>query len=475
MHWCRHKKKKQPVVRKMEKNKLKKLHPVQFWGLAKLHDLYLSDNKFENLPEGIFKGLEELLIIEIFNNELKQVTIDTFKENQRLRTMSLDTNLMCCHMHKEDGDCSFIHNDDFANCESMFKSSTPRKSIWVVGCLSLVGSVFVITWRSIFKDTNTVQSIMLLHLAVSDGLMGAYLITLGVKDLLWRGEYYLHNFKWRSGLGCQITGATSLLSSEVSLMLMALISADRLKNIVFPFRGGALSRNMTHIFCAIIWLVGFLLAFFPMFGLKYFQDLEAYHIYYGKSVVCLPLQLSPEKTEGWEYSVSVFVGLNLFLFMFITIAYLAIFISRVRVKNQSANTERESGLAKRVFFIIFTDCLCWMPIIVIGMRSVLEKNYKPPGDLAVWIAVFALPVNSAINPILYTLATPKAQDYLGVKVAKLRSFLRSAFHCNGEHEEDQQNPQGIEDNEQLSNGEDKKTVEAIEMKPLGLTHLEQSA
>ena len=119
---------------------------------------------------------------------------------------------MCCHVHKEDADCAFIKNDDFANCESMFKSPTPRKSIWAIGSLSLAGSVFVITWRSVFKDTNTVQSIMLLHLAVSDGLMGAYLITLGVKDLLWRGEYYLHDFEWRSSLACQIIDIDRILT-----------------------------------------------------------------------------------------------------------------------------------------------------------------------------------------------------------------------------------------------------------------------
>ena len=316
---------------------------------------------------------------------------------------------MCCHMHKEDADCTYISNDNFASCESMFRNQAPRKSIWAIGILSLAGSVFVITWRTILKDMNAVQSIMLLHLAVSDGLMGAYLITVGVKDLQWSGEYYLHDFQWRSGLACQITGATSLLSSEVSLMLLSLISADRLKNIVFPFSGGALTRKMTHIVCSIIWLVGFLLAFFPMFGLKYFKDTYRYHSYYGKSVVCLPLQLSVDKPAGWEYSVSVFVGLNFFFFVFITVAYLVIFINRVQVKNQSANARRETGLAKRVFFIILTDCLCWMPIIVVGMRSLLEKQFNTPGDLAVWIAVFALPINSAINPILYTLSTPKVR------------------------------------------------------------------
>lgn len=239
-------------------------------------------------------------------------------------------------------------------------------------------------------------------------------------------------------------------------MLMSLISADRLKNIVFPFSGGALTRKRTHVLCTIIWLVGFLLAFFPMFGLKYFDN--PYHSFYGKSVVCLPLQLSYDTPAGWEYSVSVFFGLNSFFVIFITVAYIMIFINRIRVKNQSANSKRETGLAKRLFFLIITDCLCWMPIIVIGLRSTLEKNFKEPGDLAVWIAVFALPINSAINPILYTLATPQAQEYLGGKMARLRGFLCNKFHCN-ENQEEQRDPQGSYDKEQRHDEEDQNRQE----------------
>ena len=325
---------------------------------------------------------------------------------------------MCCHMHKEDAACAFIYNDNFANCESMIKNPAPRKSIWAIGGLSLVGSVFVCAWRTILKDENVVQSIMLMHLALSDGLMGVYLITVGAKDLLWSGEYYLHDYKWRSGWSCKITGAISLLSSEASVMLIALISADRLKNIVFPFSGRNLNRKVTHILCLIIWVVGFLIAFFPMFGIEYFDDPFRYHTYYGKSVVCLPLQLSPDKSAGWEYSISMFVGLNAFLFIFVTVVYIAILINRCQVQSRSANTTRETALARRVFFIILTDCCCWAPIIVIGMKSVLEKSFSPPGDLAVWIAVFALPINSAINPLLYTLSTPKVKQYFKYMVIR---------------------------------------------------------
>ena len=331
---------------------------------------------------------------------------------------SLETNLMCCHMHKQDADCAFVYNDKFANCERMFRDPVPRKSIWAIGGLSLAGSVFVISLRTILRDENAVQSIMLMNLALSDGLMGVYLITVGAKDLQWSGEYYLHDYKWRSGWSCQITGAISLLSSEVSVMLIGLISADRLKNIVFPFSGRGLNRKVTHILCFVIWVIGFLIAFFPMFGIEYFKDPYMYHTYYGKSVVCLPLQLSSAKPAGWEYSVSMFVGLNAFFFIFITVAYLVIIINRCQVKSRSANSTRETALARRVFFIIFTDCCCWVPIIVIGMKSVLEEYFYPQSNLAVWIAVFALPINSAINPLLYTLSTTKVNRTL-----VYRSFL----------------------------------------------------
>ena len=159
------------------------------------------------------------------------------------------------------------------------------------------------------------------------------------------------------------------------------------------------------------------MAFLPLSGMYYFSER-----YYGNNVVCLPLQLSPELQEGWEYSTSIFIVLNFSLFIFIMVAYVAILwkswsssrgvgahgsVREIRARAQSAQAKRERALAKRVFFIILTDFLCWMPIIAIGIRSHVEKTFDPPGDLAVWIAVFALPINSAINPLLYTLSTPQ--------------------------------------------------------------------
>ena len=338
---------------------------------------------------------------------------------------TLDTNMMCCHLKKEDADCISTIVENFASCEKMLRNPAPRNSIWAIGVLSLLGAVCVLVLRHFVKERNVVQVIMLMHLAMADGLMGVYLITIAVVDSLWSGDYYLHDFQWRFGLPCQITGAISVLSSEVSAMLLTLISADRLKNIVFPYRGRSLTRRKAHILCVVVWVIGFIIAFLPISGIHYFNDPLGRPAYYSRSVVCLPLQLSARFPPGWEYSVAIFVGLNFLLIIFMIAAYVAIFLKsclsnrrlahqgtsrEIKARAKSSTAKRETALAKRFAFIIFTDCACWLPIIVIGIKFLVEKDFYPSDDLPVWMAVFVLPINSALNPIIYTLSTPKVRN-----------------------------------------------------------------
>ncbi|XP_066022390.1 G-protein coupled receptor GRL101-like [Pocillopora verrucosa] len=432
-----------------------------------------------------------------------------FKHLTHIIRVTLDTNLMCCHLDlfRQDADCEYSFNDNFASCHSMFRHHAPRRTLWIVGLLSLLGSLFVVGWQYFYPDNNVVQSIMLVNLGVSDGIMGVYLIIIGIKDLQWSGEYYLHDYEWRTGWFCHFNGAMSVFSSEVSVMMISLIALDRLKNIVFPYTFAKITPRQTCIMCVVIWLVGGVMAFLPLSGMHYFSEW-----YYGNNVVCLPLQLSPELQEGWEYSTSIFIVLNFSLFIFITVAYVAILwkswsssrrlgahgtVREIRARAQSAQAKRERALAKRVFFIILTDFLCWMPIIAIGIRSHVEKTFDPPGDLAVWIAVFALPINSAINPLLYTLSTPqvtflfwllwnstyryvqiwfrvragwqlnfvivtidiqnkheKVQPALKAKLGKLWSNVRSIFSRGQNQEEAENDQQG-----QIGNGDEHANVE----------------
>lgn len=305
------------------------------------------------------------------------------------------------------------------------KNKAVQVCVWILGLSALVGNLFVILMRVIVKEDNKVHSFLLTNLAISDLLMGVYLLIIAVKDVQWQGEYFKHDIKWRSGIMCVFTGVLSMVSSEVSVLMLTLITTDRLVCIVFPFRVRRMNRAFAYIIVVGIWIFGTLISVIPTFGLDYFFDNERNIGFYGKSAVCLPLHLSSEWQAGWQYAVGIFIVLNFASFVYILTAYIVMFFTVKGVSKQvrSTNMNRESKMAKRMVFIILTDFLCWMPVIIIGILSLLGQFHDPEKQAYVWIAVFVLPVNSSINPILYTFSTPLVRR----KVSENKDTLSSFF------------------------------------------------
>ena len=315
--------------------------------------------------------------------------------------------------------------DEFSSCSDMMKNKAVQVCLWILGLSALLGNLFAILMRVFVKEDNKVHSFLLTNLAISDLLMGVYLLTIAIKDAQWQGEYFKHDINWRSGMTCAFTGILSMVSSEVSVLMLTLITTDRLICIVFPFKVRRMNRELAYFVVGGIWIFGIMISVIPTFGLEYFFDKKRNVGFYGKSAVCLPLQLSTERQAGWEYAVGIFVVLNFISFVYILFAYIAMFFTVKGVSKQvrSTNMNRESQMARRMMFIILTDFLCWMPVIIIGLLSILGKFHDPEKQAYVWIAVFVLPVNSSINPILYTFSTPLVRKKVGEQRDSLTSFL----------------------------------------------------
>ena len=316
--------------------------------------------------------------------------------------------------------------DEFSSCSDLMKNKGVQICVWILGLTALVGNLLVILLRVFVKEDNKVHSFLLTNLAISDLLMGVYLLIIAFKDVQWQGEYFKHDVNWRSGLTCAFTGVLSMASSEISVLMLTLITTDRLICIVFPFKMRRINRKRSFIIVGGIWVFGTMISIIPTLGFDYFFDKKRDVGFYGKSAVCLPLQLSTERQAGWEYAVSIFIILNFVSFMYILTAYTAMYLRVKGVAKQvrSTNMKRESKMARRMMLIVLTDFLCWMPIIVIGLLSLLGKFHDPEKQAYVWIAVFVLPVNSALNPILYTFSTPRVKRKVGEHIDSLISFLK---------------------------------------------------
>ncbi|XP_072166950.1 uncharacterized protein [Diadema setosum] len=304
----------------------------------------------------------------------------------------------------------------FSSCERLLSSQALEILVWLVGVFSFVGNAFVIIFRCRqYRSLNTrlarVDAIIILSLAAADILNGIFLLFIAGADLRFRGQYYQFVDSWLGSTLCSIVGFIATLSSEISVLMLTLISIDRLLAIKFPFdRNRHLGIRSAIIAILALWCAATLICCIPFMFPMTFRG------FYGNSDVCvgLPIALyiySPPGTEleiegpVWILGTAIYLGLNFVCLCVIFGCYVTIFISIKRSANRSQRSQDRSGeiqLAGKMAVIVGTDFFAWFPVLVMFL-VVLAIAWSMPRILYATIVVFLLPLNSAVNPYVYTI------------------------------------------------------------------------
>lgn len=248
--------------------------------------------------------------------------------------------------------------------------------------------------------------------------MGLYLLIIAAVDVHYRGVYFIYDAVWRTSPLCRLAGFFSTFSSELSVFTLTVITLERLVVIIFPFRVPRLSMRWTKVIMGVVWACVGLLAALPLTDIHYFRN------FYGRSGVCLALHITHEKPSGWEYSVFVFLVLNLVSFSVIAGSYWGMY-QAARTSSAAVRSDqqvRESSMATKMTLIVVTDAACWLPIILLGLVSLAGVPIPP--QVFAWVAVFVLPLNAAINPLLYTLSTTPFLGKARERVVDVRHSFR---------------------------------------------------
>nr|XP_027224484.1 relaxin receptor 1-like [Penaeus vannamei] len=126
--------------------------------------------------------------------------------------------------------------DGVSSFENLLIRRELRVAVWLVATLTLIGNLTVLTGRLLTRDDNKLLSLFIRNLAVSDLLTGVYLVIVGVKDLQFRSVYHENAHSWMTSRGCAVTGVLAMTSSEVSVLVLAFMSVERLVCIGRPLR-----------------------------------------------------------------------------------------------------------------------------------------------------------------------------------------------------------------------------------------------
>lgn len=72
------------------------------------------------------------------------------------------------------------------------------------------------------------------------------------------------------------------------------------------------------------------------------------------------------------FSAVLCIGLNLVAFLIIVISYSSMFYSIYKTGINATELRRDVAVANRFFFIVFSDALCWIPIFLVKILSLLK-------------------------------------------------------------------------------------------------------
>ena len=459
-------------------SRIQSLRKNTFDGLTSLRHLLLRSNMVRIVEDGAFRSLSSLVSLDMRGNDIKHFTKSVFSDLKSLRNLSTDSFKFCCLMnHQIPSDKCLPLPDEISDCEDLLSSVPQRTCIWIAGGIACVGNLIVIIWRyrdrlgQKEREVEQINSTLLLSLACSDLLMGIYLIIIALVDSWYRGRYIENADKWRESPLCNLCGFLSTVSSSVSVMTLVFIAHNRFIEICRPFSmPNKFTLGYTHRLIQMSWITALIVATLPLLIWPYFQGK-----FYARSGVCLAFHITDHRAAGWLYSILVSPCFNLVAFLFIFKCYIRIYLeiskhttrtreTFIQEQQQSSGLSNESMSANhhiKILLIVLVHFVAFSPPIIIVFISL--AGYTPPAALYSWIAVLVLPVNSAINPMIYTIPNirqtiklliknyrARKSGSVGVLARQRYSNNPSTTSANNTNENSGSSPRALESNNQLA-------------------------
>ncbi|KAG8227468.1 hypothetical protein J437_LFUL011634 [Ladona fulva] len=277
----------------------------------------------------------------------------------------------------------------FLPCEDLFDWWTLRCGVWIVFLLAMLGNGTVVFVLVFSRSKMDVPRFLVCNLAMADFFMGIYLGFLAVVDASTLGEFRKYAIPWQMSAGCQLAGFLGVLSSELSVYTLAVITLERNYAITHAMHlNKRLSLKHAAYIMAVGWSFALVMALLPLVGVS------DYRIF----AVCLPFEA--ERPHSLAYVVFLML-INGVAFLILMGCYLKMYCA---IRGSQAWNSNDSRIAKRMALLVFTDFLCWSPIAFFSLTAAFGLQLVSLEQAKVF-TVFVLPLNSCCNPFLYAILT----------------------------------------------------------------------
>ncbi|XP_024858653.1 trace amine-associated receptor 13c-like [Kryptolebias marmoratus] len=271
----------------------------------------------------------------------------------------------------------------------------------LLSCISLLTvtlNLLVIISISHFRQLHTPTNIFLLSLAVSDFLVGLFLMTIEI--LQTGGCWFFGTFM------CRFYGYASFIITSASVGNMVLISADRYVAICDPLRyPNKVTQRKVKICVCLCWACSVL--YNGMILKEFLKNPDMYNFCYGECVILFEFI-----TQAFDLFFTFLSPITVIIVLYMRVFVVAVSQARAMrshiaavseqgsVSVSARKSERKAATAIGVVVIEFVISFCpyYLPAFA-GQELLFSREFL---TFSVWLFYF----NSCLNPIIYAFFYP---------------------------------------------------------------------
>uniref|UniRef100_A0A3P9K615 Leucine rich repeat containing G protein-coupled receptor 5 n=1 Tax=Oryzias latipes TaxID=8090 RepID=A0A3P9K615_ORYLA len=419
-------------------NRLSTVKPNGFSALPALNRLDLSSNQLSSLP---LSGLQTLTHLRLAGNG-QLMELIAREDLPRVRWMELPYAFQCCAFiscerkggsswEKEEAveaagrDAAVLSSqaepdwEDFLMefedgpkpqhavhcsptpgplrpCRHLLGSWMIRGGVWLMAGTSLISNILVVL-AVFFSPASLVTPTKLLIglLALVNGLMGVWGGWLAAVDAWTFGSFWRFGAKWESSFLCHLSSFLFVFASQTGLFLLTVAALERCVASAVCSCGRSAGRPLwIRLSICLCFLLGAAITLPPLVAGN------------SSTSFCLPLP-SVSSSSSLAFSVSM-VLFDSLCFLLMTLAYIRFYCQSSKA---APACDEEAALTRHVAWLLFSDCLLYLPVAFLSFSSLLRLPAIGP-EAAKALLLLVAPLPPCVNPLLYLLFNPLAREEL---------------------------------------------------------------
>jgi hypothetical protein len=365
--------------------------------MSQLKQLNVSNTHINSILKEHITGLKSIEVLDLSKNPFNLFSfpdIYMFNSFLTLRKLFVVHPETCCLVDEIHCESDIQNADIVGSCQDIIANIPVKVLIWMYMLLILIlNFVSGVWWFCERMSKRAAVCLMACNLSFADGLMGNYLSILAIVDSMYAGDTAYVAMKWKTSALCKALGFILLLSVKSSTLFTLLIAVDRFICIVLrPFQGYGLSKLATKVLVTAGWLLG---ALFPSISVSILPV-----NYVATSSTCFLISASLSGIYSFFHLL-----FDSCVFIVIILSYIPIIVTTMSKKTSIQNTKHSSSgnITMRLGLIIFFNFLSWFTISTLTLLNMLGVPLPPYLEHLLGLLLF--PLNSLLNPLIYTILT----------------------------------------------------------------------